>query len=159
MSVSQHASKDNSVWKCFDAAPSFKSVIPTQNMFFVICFCRDSILHSFLYQFIACLWVVKPWPIKQRWSMHEFFCLYQYWFFPVISFLVWSLVKKIPVASVPGEDEFKMRCARNGVSIEMWCFDISCNLKHGLQLNTPHSGNSFILFIYLFILYLKLTCI
>ena len=38
MLVSQHASKDNSVSKCFDAAASVKSVIATRNMFFVIYF-------------------------------------------------------------------------------------------------------------------------
>ena len=48
----------------------------------------------------------------------------------------------MPVTSAPDIDEFKMRCARNGVSLEMLGFDISCNLKHGLHLNTPHSEDS-----------------
>ena len=123
MGVSQHTGKDDSVLKCFDAAPSFKSVIVTWNMFFVISFWCDSFLHSFLYSSLTCLWVFKPWPIRQRWLIHEFFCLYQYWFFLVISSLVWSLVKKILVESVSDKDEFKMSCTCYGISIEMWGFE------------------------------------
>ena len=48
----------------------------------------------------------------------------------------------MPVTSVPEIDEFKMRCARNSVSLGMLGFDISCNLKHGLHLSAPHSEDS-----------------
>ena len=56
MLVSQHASKDSSVSKCFDAAPSFKSVIATQKD--VFCYLLlTQFLFAFLFIFIHSLFV------------------------------------------------------------------------------------------------------
>ena len=65
MSVSQDASKDDSVWKCSDAAPSFKSVIATQNVFCYLLLMQ--FLFVFLFIFIHSLFVsFEAMTIRQR---------------------------------------------------------------------------------------------
>ena len=130
ISIPQQVNRDNNVSKCLDAAPSFKSVTATLNKFFETCFRRHSALIWRLYSPMAFLWVTEPLPIKQRWSMHVFFILYQFWFFPLMKERVLSFLRRIPVASVPLEEVwFRQRWARSGVNLSKCGFAVACSLK------------------------------